>query len=238
VVRPVATVLLALAAMALAPSAALAQKEFLQIYADFQKTGKIDGCRYPQATLKQAKSDIPKDFEQYSPDFENALDAALQQRATGACKKDTAGQGADDRGGAAAPPSTTPTTPSAGAGAGAGKDPAAPAAPAAGQPAAPPASTPQPTPDPLPSTAASDAAIAEAAGTPAAATTADEAPAPLLLLAIVGGLALLAGIAIAAARFLAWEPAWLVRSKHATSEAGWRLGNAWSEFTDWVRLGR
>ena len=35
----------------------------------------------------------------------------------------------------------------------------------------------------------------------------------------------------------ALEP-WLVRWRHATGEAGWRAGNAWAEFTDWLRLGR
>jgi hypothetical protein len=28
------------------------------------------------------------------------------------------------------------------------------------------------------------------------------------------------------------------RWRHATGEAGWRAGNAWAEFTDWLRIGR
>jgi hypothetical protein len=40
------------------------------------------------------------------------------------------------------------------------------------------------------------------------------------------------------ARWWAFEPPWLVRSRHATGEAGWRISAAWSEFTDWLRLGR
>jgi hypothetical protein len=49
----------------------------------------------------------------------------------------------------------------------------------------------------------------------------------------------LAALALAGAvRVLAWEPAWLLRARHASAEAGWRAGNTWSEFSDWVRLGR
>jgi hypothetical protein len=51
-------------------------------------------------------------------------------------------------------------------------------------------------------------------------------------------LAVLALALWAVARWQAWEPPWLVRWRHATSEAGWRAGNAWAEFTDWLRIGR
>jgi hypothetical protein len=49
----------------------------------------------------------------------------------------------------------------------------------------------------------------------------------IVLAALIGG-----------ARWWAFEPAWLPRWRHATGEAGWRAGAAWSEFTDWLRLGR
>jgi hypothetical protein len=55
---------------------------------------------------------------------------------------------------------------------------------------------------------------------------------------MVGVLVLLALVLWALARWQAWEPLWLVRWRHATGEAGWRAGNAWAEFTDWLRLGR
>ena len=56
---------------------------------------------------------------------------------------------------------------------------------------------------------------------------------------IVAGAVLIVLVALVAlARWWAWEPRWLVRSRHATGEAGWRIGAAWSEFTDWLRLGR
>ena len=39
----------------------------------------------------------------------------------------------------------------------------------------------------------------------------------------------------AAARWWAYHPPWLVRSRHATAEAGWRTSAAWAEFRDWLR---
>jgi hypothetical protein len=30
----------------------------------------------------------------------------------------------------------------------------------------------------------------------------------------------------------------MARWRHASGEAGWRAGNAWAEFTDWLRIGR
>jgi hypothetical protein len=53
----------------------------------------------------------------------------------------------------------------------------------------------------------------------------------------VGALLLVLGLA-ALARWMGYDPPWLGRWRHATEEAGWRASAAWSEFTDWVRLGR
>jgi hypothetical protein len=61
---------------------------------------------------------------------------------------------------------------------------------------------------------------------------------PLVLLALVGALLLLAAAAWGAATWWAWEPRWWIRSRHATVEAGWRTSAAWAEFRDWLRLGR
>jgi hypothetical protein len=61
---------------------------------------------------------------------------------------------------------------------------------------------------------------------------------PLILLALVGALLLLAAALWGAARWWAWEPTWWTRSRHATAEAGWRTSAAWAEFRDWLRLGR
>src|SRR5207244_10083255 len=61
-------------------------------------------------------------------------------------------------------------------------------------------------------------------------------PAPVLALAIVGGLLGLAGLAWGVERRGAWEPARLLTSPHAVSEAGFRMSATWADFTDWVRL--
>jgi hypothetical protein len=66
----------------------------------------------------------------------------------------------------------------------------------------------------------------------------DDSKLPVLLLAILGALLLAAALAFAAARWWAYDPPWLVRSRHATAEAGWRTSAAWAEFRDWLRIGR
>ncbi len=60
----------------------------------------------------------------------------------------------------------------------------------------------------------------------------------LVALIVVGVLLVAVLGAWGFARWWAWEPAWLVRWRHATAEAGWRASAAWAEFTDWLRLGR
>jgi hypothetical protein len=62
--------------------------------------------------------------------------------------------------------------------------------------------------------------------------------AAVVLLFLVAAVALLALVLAGIARWQGWEPLWLLRWRHATGEAGYRAGNAWAEFTDWLRLGR
>jgi hypothetical protein len=87
-------------------------------------------------------------------------------------------------------------------------------------------------------TAPPPAATQPAAPAPATSPSRDRDIAAIALLLVVGGLVLAALVLWAVARWQAWEPPWLLRWRHATGEAGWRVGNAWSEFTDWLRLGR
>jgi hypothetical protein len=122
------------------------------------------------------------------------------------------------------PPSTTPaatvpgaTTPATTPGAATTTPPVATTAP----PATPPATTTAP-----PATAAQPT------------TRPGHDRAAVLMLVIVAALALFLIALWAIARWQAWEPLWLARWRHATGEAGWRAGNAWAEFTDWLRIGR
>jgi hypothetical protein len=60
----------------------------------------------------------------------------------------------------------------------------------------------------------------------------------MVLLIVLAGLVAALLAAVGFARWWAWEPRWLVRVRHAAAEAGWRVGGAWADFTDWLRLGR
>jgi hypothetical protein len=59
-----------------------------------------------------------------------------------------------------------------------------------------------------------------------------------IVIAVVAGLLALGCAAWAIARARAYEPHWLLSARHAVAEAGFRASSTWSEFSDWVRLGR
>jgi hypothetical protein len=61
---------------------------------------------------------------------------------------------------------------------------------------------------------------------------------PVLPLALLGGLMALGVVAWALARWWAFEPRWLLVTRHACTEAGYRASATWAEFSDWIRLGR
>jgi hypothetical protein len=100
---------------------------------------------------------------------------------------------------------------------------------------APPATATAP-----PATATAPSATTTAAPAPAARDTGPDAGdrAAVLLLVVFGGLFVLAAVLWALARWQAWDPPFMARWRHAGGEAGWRAGNAWAEFTDWLRIGR
>lgn len=220
--RVTALILALLTSLAVAPAAHA--NAFKDIFGAYRKSGKVDGCAYSAKQLTDAKQQVPNDIAQYAPDFPNALDNAIQQRAAGTCAK-APGAGSPAAGSPTASSSSGPTA-TTGEPPGATSGPTLP--PAAGQ-------TPQPTPTPAPAPSVTDHAVLAASKTK---TSDAGVPAPLVALAIVGGLMLLGALAYALARWWAWEPRWLVRSRHAGAEAGWRASGAWAEFMDWVRLGR
>lgn len=82
-----------------------------------------------------------------------------------------------------------------------------------------------------------------APGPAAAATSASRHPAggvstAAIVIAVIAGLLALGCAAWAIARTQAFEPHWLLSARHTLSEAGFRASSTWSEFSDWVRLGR
>ncbi|QEC46183.1 hypothetical protein FSW04_00435 [Baekduia soli] len=106
-----------------------------------------------------------------------------------------------------------------------------------------PASSALPASTAAPATTAAPAAAAPASTTAPGPATASASPSSdhtgrWILVAAVGLALVLAAVAWAAARWWAYEPRWLLRSRHAGAEAGWRTSAAWAEFRDWVRLGR
>ena len=106
-------------------------------------------------------------------------------------------------------------------------------------PTTPPATTP---------TTSIPAAITPQASTPTPAKTGtaqakkSNSDRPLstgaIVIAALALLLLLGCIAWALARRRAFEPHWLLSLRHAMAEAGFRASATWSEFADWVRLGR
>lgn len=210
-----------LALLAAAPAAQAGP--FKDIFASYKKTGRVDACAWSAQQLADAKRQVPNDIEQYAPDFPNALNDAIQRRAAGGCAK------------SAAAPAATTTAAAGGSSPGPGPT-ATTGVPPGTTPAAPPSGqAPQPAPTSSPAPAIADKAVLAASKT----RSSDAGiPAPLVALAVIGGLMALAALLYALARWWAWEPRWLVRWRHAGAEAGWRASGSWAEFMDWLRLGR
>jgi hypothetical protein len=204
------SVLAAGAVFAAVPVAGAASgNAFLMTFTDYKADGIINGCQYTESQLKDAQRQVPPDIEQYAPDFPGALQAALEQRARGCGGKQVAPA-------QAVAPSVAPIVPPT----------QGPRAEVTKQPPAPPVAD-----------SVEDHVIPKVAVT-ARDQGASTAPAPILALAIVGGLLGLAGLAWGIERWGAWEPAWLLTSRHAVAEAGFRVSATWADFTDWVRIGR
>ena len=208
-------------ALSLLPaSSALAGSAFDEVLKDYRSDGQIDACSHSDKTLRDAQHQIPNDIQQYAPDFPDALSQALRQRASGACDKAKGGG-----------TSTTSTT-SGGAAAASG------GARGGGSSTAPtPAAKPGAAPAPPPVAKPAGGELAADLPASASASKADT-PLPLVLLAIIGAILLLAGLFAWFARFMGWgfeglQPVW-----HTWREAGWRTENTISEFADWLRFGR
>jgi hypothetical protein len=218
--------LVALLVLAATAPAAFAD-DFDQVFKDYSSDGRIDPCKHSAAQLQRARKDVPPDIEQYAPDFPDALDQAIEARAPG--------RGGGEKNPAPAGPSAAPSGSSGPVGS---TQPApetttgANGATTTGAAGAPPA----PTADSAPPGAPNDDAIARAAS--AHDGGGSSLPAPLIALVALAGVLAVAGLVAGLARWRGWEPPWALRARHALGEAGWRAGNTWSEFADWVRLGR
>lgn len=191
-----------------------------------QAGGHLDPCAFTQAELQAAVRGIPPEIRDVVPDLRRAMLDGIAAHVQGTCRGGRADEGTT--GGAGVPGSpgvTTPTTtqppvttPS--------QTTTAPVVPA-------PVSTTPTTPAP----AAATPAPATTSAQPAAAHERDRTPL-LVALVAVGALLLLALLAWGWARMRGWDPTWAARMRHAWGEAGFRTTSTWSEFTDWLRLGR
>ena len=208
-----------------------ASADLQAIVDDLRADGAIDPCAHTGAELRAALDDIGPDVDQYAPEFPELIKGALAARAAGACSRD-GGDGGDGSGGGSTGGGVSGGGSSA-AGGGGPVDLGVDDAPAGGSVAGE-GSTPTPETPLVASPAVVEESVPGVA--PAAATQASDAP--VLLLAILGSLLALGLLAWALARWWAFEPRWLVGTRHACTEAGYRASATWAEFSDWVRLGR
>jgi cobalamin biosynthesis Mg chelatase CobN len=214
-------------ALSLLPaSSALAGSAFDEVLKDYQGDGQIDACAHSDKTLQDAQHQIPNDIEQYAPDFPDALKEALRQRAGGQCDKKSSGNTGTVQ-------SASGTSGSSGSGSGSSSSGGGSSAsqPAAAKPKAGAPPTPPPVVTPVGGQLAASVPAAAAASTAGT-------PLPIILLAILGGLLLLAGLFALLARFMGWGFERFERPWHTMREAGYRTEETASEFADWVRFGR
>jgi hypothetical protein len=225
-------VLAALAILALGPAAALAADELPEdvqsVVDDFRADGEITPCKHTVQALERTSQLNPSDIAQYSPDFPAAVQAALEERKRDDCGKATATATA---GAGAAPGATASPPPGTGAAA-----PAAPAATGSATPQATPSATPQPTPTATAPPATPAATPAEPTYTTVAHN--DSVPIGLWILFGLLALSLLAWMVLALLGRTGWGEERLAGPRHAWAEARYRADGVWSDFTDWLRLGR
>ena len=181
--------------------------------------GHLDPCAFSQADLAAAVQGIPPNIRNVVPALRAAMVEGIAAHERGDCRGIKPTEGAT---GGATPghvPSTTVppvTTPPA-------TTQTAPAVPAATTPA-----TTAPAP------------VTTTTTQPAAASATHERDRTPLVIALIalGALVLLALLGWGLARMRGWDPLWALRMRHAWGEAGFRTTSTWSEFTDWLRLGR
>ncbi|HEX5145897.1 MAG TPA: hypothetical protein VFV85_02655, partial [Conexibacter sp.] len=213
----------ALALLVVAPLAPAradqAYDKVAQAYA--QAGGHLEPCQFTQAQLEAAVRGIPPAIRNVVPALRAAMVEGIAAHVHGSCKGKQPEEAAT--GGASAgtvPPVTT-------------APPATSAAPAATVP-----TTTQPAPAGA-APAATTTTPTTAAPSSATTSTHRHDRTPLLVaLVALGALVLLALLLWGWARLRGWDPRWAARTRHAWGEAGFRTSSTWSEFTDWLRLGR
>jgi len=208
----------ALAASALLPAAsARADEAYDKVATAYaQAGGHLEPCTFTAAELKAAVRGIPPNIRNVVPALRAAMVEGIAAHERGDCRGVKPEEGSI---GGAAPGNTPATT-----------TPPVTTPPTQTAPAAPAVTTPTPT----------TTAPAPAAAQPTTAGTTRERDRTPLLIALIalGALVLLALLVWGLARARGWDPMWAARTRHSWGEAGYRTISTWSEFTDWLRLGR
>jgi hypothetical protein len=213
---------LGLLVLLLPAAGARADQAYDQVAAAYaQAGGQLDACAFSEAQLTAAIAGIPPQIRDVVPDLRRAMEDGVAAHQRGDCEN---GGGAATGGGTAATTPTTPTVSTPTAPATTPVPTTAPTETAPAAPVAPAATTPTTPPAPLPA--------------PAATTESDDGTGLLVALVAAGALLLLALLLWGWARMRGWDPTWVARRRHAWGEAGYRVTSTWSEFTDWLRLGR
>ncbi|HZV72999.1 MAG TPA: hypothetical protein VFF79_04715 [Conexibacter sp.] len=213
------------AALLLVPAApVLADQAYDKVASAWaQAGGQLDPCAFTQAELEAAVRGIPPAIRSVVPALRKAMLDGIAAHMRGACKGrrlepgTTGGAAAGGAGGTPAtttPPVTTPTAPAT---------------------TAPTTTVPTTT---APTTSTTPAPAATPAPPASGGTHARDRTPLLVALVAAGALLLLALLTWGWARMRGWDPTWAARMRHAWGEAGFRTTSTWSEFTDWLRLGR
>jgi hypothetical protein len=227
-------VLAALSIPAIGPAAAMAADKLpadvQSVVDDFRDDGQITPCKHTAQALERTSKLAPSDIAAYSPDFPAAVEAALEAR-----KKDDCGQATPTP--TPASGATGPTSPGEVPPAGSG---AVNSAPTPGGHGSTPTPTATPSATPVPTPAATPVPATEATGEPTFVTVAHNDPVPPGLWVLIGLLALsaLGWLALVVLGRTGWGEERLAGPRHAWSEARYRAGGVWNDFTDWLRVGR
>jgi hypothetical protein len=218
-----------------------------RVYRDFRRDGKIESCEHSRKALQRTLESVGDEFAVDFPDFRPAVKAAIKDWKSGDCPEAEAAPTATPSPSSTPAPTSTPSatpvpstpTPSTDSGSIPAPPPVKPSKtpkPPKAKPSPPSEGdvTPvQPSPTPVP-TAAPPPQEAQLVVTRPGSDPNLLVPALLLAVALAG-LAIAGGTAAAARRGGSGH---LAGWGHAWREAGYRASGAWSDFGDWLRLGR
>jgi hypothetical protein len=219
-----------------------ASKEVKAVYTDYSRDGVIDVCKHTREALQDTLDGIPAAFDRDFPDFREAVKAGIQRHDKGKCEEATATPTATETASptetataeptetaspddGALPPPDDGATPDEGA----LPPPDESATPESG--ALPPAESPTPAPTVSPAPTPPVATPTPSA-TPIVVTrsTTDGLLIPGILVAV----ALLGALALTMLAISGRSPA----TRQAFNEAAYRIRGTWSDFSDWLKIGR